>query len=71
VQDVDPEVLAALPEDIRRELRLAQMEQSSRMAHGKPAREPPKLARKPAGKRARKGGSNSQITSFYAKAKPD
>ena len=70
VQELDPEVMAALPEDIRRELRQAQMEHSSRAARGKPAREPPKPAKGPAGKRARKGGTNSQITSFYAKAKP-
>lgn len=70
VQEVDPEVMAALPEDIRRELRLAQMEQSSRTACSKPARELPKPAKGPARKRARKGSTNSQITSFYAKAKP-
>ena len=65
-------MLAALPEDIQRELRLAQMEQSSRAARAKPApaREPAK-ARGPAAKRARKGGGNTQITKYFARGKPD
>ena len=70
-QEMDAEVLAALPEEIQRELRLAQMQQSSRAARTKaaPAREPAK-ANGPAAKRARKGGGNTHITRYFARGKP-
>ncbi len=66
LQDIDPEVLAALPKDIRRELEIELLQQSSRRAlKSRPA---------PVGSRsiAKRGKSNRRvtpITSFYNRAK--
>ena len=73
-QDVDPEVLAALPPDIRRELERAMQQRSLRKgqavsgAKQAGARQLPKA---PA-KRPRKSSSgNAQITNFFCgRAKP-
>ena len=73
-QDVDPEVLAALPPDIRRELQRALQQRAFRKGQavsGSRQAGARQLPKAPAAKRARKSHSgNAQITHFYGRAKP-
>lgn len=66
LQDIDPEVLAALPKDLRRELEIEMLQQSSRSAVK--ARPAPVSSRITA-KRGKSSKGVTPITSFYNRAK--
>ena len=66
MQDIDPEVLAALPKEIRRELEIEMLQQSSRRSVK--ARPAPASTRS-VSKRGKSSRGATPITSFYNRAK--
>ena len=68
MQEIDPEVLAALPKDIRRELEIEMLQQSSRRAaKARPA--PSGNGGRGVAKRGKSSRGSAPITSFYSRAK--
>ena len=67
MQAIDPEVLAALPKEIRRELEIEMLQQSSRRA-GKPARPALVGGSRSGAKRSRSSKGSAPITNFYSRA---
>lgn len=72
VQDIDPEVLAALPAEVRREVRLALMAQRKDHQQGAPGKRGggAAAASRPAAKRGRPASRSdtAPITKFYSAA---
>jgi hypothetical protein len=78
MQDIDPEVLAALPKDIRRELEIEMLQQSSRRGvNSSKSRPAPSASTRSLNKRGRGGSSgrgtsgreSAPITNFYSRTK--